>query len=230
MNLEVKNLKVTRGRNEILKGVDCTFKEGKITCILGRNGCGKTTLVKELVRLYAPKVSMSYVAQDTFGQLNLSVYDTVAIGRYNKSRFFSGPTPEDVSKIDAALELMELKGKEKRIFDTLSGGEKQRCMAARAICQDPEWMIFDEPSSNLDAVHSRKITSAVKALNGEGKSVILVMHDINEASRVADEFVLMKDGLVYEVCGKLNAQNLSLVYEVEFGTADVNGQPFFFVK
>lgn len=217
MNLELTDVSVRYGKTEVLHGVSHTFREGKVTCIIGPNGCGKTTLIKALVRKYAKSGSLSYIPQTVYGNVALTVKDTVALGRYDKSRFIYGETQEDLKLVSKALELMELTDKADRIFDTLSGGEMQRCMAARAICQDAKWLIMDEPASNLDVVHSKLIMdTGRKMVREDGKSMIIVMHDINAAVTYGDEFVLMKDGRIIKVTDSLDSKVLSEVFDTDF--------------
>jgi len=219
MNLEVKNVNVSFGDTQVLKDVSHTFREGKITIILGPNGCGKTTLIKSVVKLFAKKCGMSYIPQEIYGNVGLSVFDVVALGRYDAKKFFTSENEEDLKHIEAALSLMELDDKKDQLFDTLSGGEKQRVMAARAVCQDADWFIMDEPASNLDILHSKFILDTARSLvNEKGKSFIIVMHDVNSASAYGDEFVLMKDGRIVEVCDGLTPDKLAEVFDTSFGS------------
>lgn len=218
MNLEAKNITVSYGDKTILNGVSHTFREGKITIILGPNGCGKTTFVRSVIKMFSKTCDISYIPQEIFGSIGLTVEDTVALGRYDPKKFFTGHTKEDMEHIDEALRLMELDDMAGQLFDTLSGGEKQRCMAARAICQDASWFIMDEPASNLDIVHSKYILdTARKLVEQKGKSFIIVMHDLNAASYYGDEFVLMKDGKIVKVLEELTDESLEEVFDTPFG-------------
>ena len=232
MNLEAKNITVSYGSTVVLNDATHTFEEGKITAVLGPNGCGKTTLIKSLVRKFAGTGRLAYIPQEIYGDVGLTVRETVALGRYDKSRFFTGETDEDRKHIDGALELMELSDKQDRIYDTLSGGETQRAMAARAISQDAEWFIMDEPSSNLDIVHTKHILdTAVRLVKEQGKSFIIVLHDINDAVRYGDEFVLMKEGRIIKVSGTLSAELLEETYGTSFGEVKTSsGQTIFYAS
>lgn len=232
MNLEAKSVTVTYGSTTVLSDATHTFKEGKITVLLGPNGCGKTTLINSLVKKFAKTGKLAYIPQEVFGNMGLTVRECVALGRYDKSRFLTGETEEDRRHIDEALEVMELTDKQDRIFDTLSGGEKQRAMAARAICQDAEWLIMDEPSSNLDIVHSKHIMdTAVNLVKEQGKSFIMVLHDINDAARYGDEFVLMKEGRIIKVCDTLTTELLELTYGTPFGEVKTSsGKTLFYAS
>lgn len=227
MNLEVKNLSVSYGKKLILDNINMTFEEGKITVILGPNGCGKTTLIKEIIKQYADTKQLAYVAQETTGYLNLEVRDVIELGRYNSIKFYSGLNDADKKIINQAIAKMEIEDKQNQLFDTLSGGEKQRVMMARALAQQTEWLILDEPTSNLDAAHVRKINDAVKLSN----SAIVVMHDINEAARLGDKFILMNNGRIVEESDTLTEELLNKTFEMKFNkTVTSDGQTIFFLK
>lgn len=230
MNLVMENVTVSYGDIRVLSDVSHTFKEGKITILLGPNGCGKSTFIKAIVRKYAKTGALSYIPQEMYGQIGLTVEDTVALGRYDPKKFISGETEEDIKYIDDALSSMELADKRYLIYDDLSGGEKQRAMAARAICQDAPWFIMDEPSSNLDIVHSKHIMdTAVNLVSQKGKSFIIVMHNINDAVRYGDEFVLMRDGRIIKVCDKLDSDSLKTVFSTDFESVRTSsGRELFF--
>ena len=112
---------------------------------------------------------------------------------------------------------MELEGLEDRLYDTLSGGEKQRCMIARALAQDTDWTILDEPSSNLDVRHTVLTMKTLSKLRDEKKrSFIVVLHDINTAASFADNYVLMKMGKLVEAASKLTPEVLGAVFDSTF--------------
>ncbi len=227
--LKADGITVKYGKRVVLDSFTHEFEAGKIHCILGPNGCGKTTLVKALVERYASEGQISYVPQDVFGNVALTTYDTVSLGRYDKRRFFTGLTAEDKVLVDKAVVDMELTGLEDRIFDTLSGGEKQRCMTARALAQNTEWTILDEPSSNLDIRHTQITMKKLAELRDKDhKSFIVVLHDVNTAARFADRFVLMKDGKLVAVKERLDTETLSNVFDSSFEMiSSREGVPFF---
>lgn len=230
MNPEIKNLSVSYGSRKVLDDFSHVFEEGKIHCILGPNGCGKTTLLRHLINQYAGTSEISYIPQETSGLMNLPVFDIVAMGRYNRSKFFSGLGAEDLRLVNQAMETMGISEFSDRMYDTLSGGEKQRVMMARGIAQNSPWMILDEPSSNLDIKHSELIMTTLQSLRDSGKSVIIVMHDINLAAKYCDAFLLMKDGRKIYAGDRLNAKMLSDVFGTEFKACELeDNKQFFYV-
>lgn len=216
MSINAQNITVTYGKKTALDNFSFEFTEEKIYAVLGPNGCGKSTLVKALVNKYA-NGNIAYVAQETLGVINLTVQEYIELGRYNPGKFFGGLSEEDKNKVMQAIDVMELAGLENRLFDTLSGGEKQRVMAARALAQDALWTILDEPSASLDVKHTSLIMNTVRQLcDQDKKSFIIVLHDINDAARYADEFILMKDGKFVKSTNKLDVEDLNSIYDTNF--------------
>lgn len=216
MSIDVKNLTVSYGSKKALDDFSFDFTEGKVYVVLGPNGCGKSTLVKAIVDKYA-KGNIAYVAQETLGIINLTVREYVELGRYNPKKFFGGLNSVDVKKVEDAISIMQLNELEDRLFDTLSGGEKQRAMAARCLCQDAPWIILDEPSSSLDVKHTRLILNIVRDLcDKENKSFIIVLHDINDAVKYADKILLMKDGKLIKETDRLTTEDLASIFDTQF--------------
>ena len=217
--IRIKDLTVAFGAKKALDNVSVTFEPGKIYCILGPNGCGKSTLVKNIIHQYSQGGEIAYVAQETYGSIALPLLDYVSLGRYDRSKFFSGISATDRELVGDAIRTMDLTGMESQIFDTLSGGEKQRAMVARALAQDTGWFILDEPTSSLDVKHVRMITDMIRDLASRGRSVIIVLHDLNAASGVADRFIMMKSGRIVANVDTLDRDLLTDVYDTPFVTA-----------
>ena len=217
MSINVQNLSVSYGTKKALDNFSYDFREGKVYVVLGPNGCGKSTLVKAIVDKFA-KGDISYVAQETLGVINLLVSEYIELGRYNPKKFFGGLSSYDKGKVENAIDVMNLSEFKDRMFDTLSGGEKQRVMAARAFAQDAKWTILDEPSSNLDVKHTSLIMNTVKKqCEEEGKSFIIVLHDINDATKYADVILLMKEGKLIKSTDRLTTNDLKEVFDSDFG-------------
>lgn len=203
-------------RREVLHGIDLTLPSNKFVAILGPNGCGKTTLVKQINRILQAhsgtvqvgeqQVSqlepselaklIAYVPQMTSGVMNGSVMDTVMLGRRPYIQW--KPTDEDLEIVAKALIRLNISHLSQRLFNQLSGGQKQTVLIARALAQAPDIYLFDEPVSFLDVKNQLEIMAIGRELvEQDGKTVIMVLHDLNMALRFADHVVIMKDGNVF---------------------------------
>ena len=215
VKLEKLNFHYNR-KKQILKNIDLTLPSGKFTAILGPNGSGKTTLMKQINRILVPQsgritlsgvdvASMSagdmartvaYVPQMTGGMMSGSVMDTVMLGR--KPYIKWKPSDEDVEIVSGCLMRFHLEEIAQREFNALSGGQKQTVLIARALAQTPRMYLFDEPVSFLDVRNQLEIMAAARELvDHDGKTVIMVLHDLNMALRFADHVVIMKEGNVF---------------------------------
>ena len=203
-------------RREVLHGIDLTLPANKFVAILGPNGCGKTTLVKQInrilrahsgtVQIGEQSVSqlepselakiIAYVPQMTSGVMNGSVMDTVMLGRRPYIQW--KPTDADLEIVAKALIRLNISHLSQRQFNQLSGGQKQTVLIARALAQAPDIYLFDEPVSFLDVKNQLEIMAIGRELvEQDGKTVIMVLHDLNMALRFADHVVIMKDGNVF---------------------------------
>ena len=217
--MEVKFERLHFGYNrkrEILHGIDLNLPSNKFIAVLGPNGCGKTTLVKQINRILRAQSGtvqigdrqvsqlepselaklIAYVPQMTSGVMNGSVMDTVMLGRRPYIQW--KPTDEDLEIVAKALIRLNISHLSQRLFNQLSGGQKQTVLIARALAQVPDIYLFDEPVSFLDAKNQLEIMAIGRELvEQDGKTVIMVLHDLNMALRFADHVVIMKDGNVF---------------------------------
>lgn len=194
MDIILKDVSKSFYGREFLKTTDINLKEHQIISVLGQNGSGKTTLMKEIIRRCGKLYDIAYVPQETHGDLSLKVREIVALGRY-RGVMGGALSDKDNLLIDEAMEMTEIKTLADRLYDTLSGGEKQRVLTARAIAQDSTWIFLDEPSSHLDIRHTEILIRILRRLKGEkGKSVFVILHDVNKAFQISDEIILMKNG------------------------------------
>ena len=205
---------------EVLRGIDLSLNKGEIGVLLGRNGAGKSTLFKTVLGIEKPTAGavtlssvqlsglpprerakhIAYVPQNvSFG--DLTVFDTVLTGRLSAFGFRAGK--EDIAAVTRVLDEMGLASFAERSADRLSGGEKQKVAIARAIAGDPELIIFDEPTGNLDLANERLLIEEARKLAGErGITVLCSLHDLNEALELGDRFFFLKDGVIRYAGGK----------------------------
>lgn len=214
--LEIRDLCFRYGRRspKVLDHVSLKLEDGRIGVILGRNGSGKTTLLKNILGIEKPEsgtitldgrnmlkmprreraAHAAYVPQNIqFGAL--SVYDTVLMGRMCYFGYRAGR--EDAEVTERILTDMGLWDMAARSVDQLSGGERQKIAVARALAQEPKLLVFDEPTGNLDIANELLILEeARKAAREKGISVLISLHDLNQALSVGDCFYFMKDGQI----------------------------------
>ncbi len=231
----------------VVDSVSFQLPKGKVTSLIGPNGAGKSTVMGMISRLIARDSGViSFEDKDLTGwnsrelakklailtqhnnvQMKLTVRELVAFGRFP----YSGGrlTEEDETIIDRALSYMELEDFEHRFIDELSGGQRQRAYIAMVIAQDTEYILLDEPTNNLDVYHSSNMMKIVRRLCDElGKTVILVLHEINYAAFYSDYICAFVNGKVAKfgtVDEVITRENLSQIYNVDFEIIRINGRP-----
>lgn len=202
----------------ILDGLDLEVPSGKITVIVGANACGKSTLLRTMSRLLAPrkgqvlldgksihKIPSRELAQ-TLGLLpqspiapeGITVADLVSRGRNPHQKMFARWTREDDAAVAAALNATQTASLAERPVDELSGGQRQRVWIAMALAQQTEVLLLDEPTTFLDIAHQVEVLDLLTDLNRErGTTIVMVLHDLNLAARYADFLVAMNDGRLH---------------------------------
>lgn len=216
MELSVSDLRVSLGPRRVLDGISAALQPGRVTAILGPNGSGKSTLVKALaglldtdsghVRLGARQIAridprerarlVGYLPQDPSVHWDLGVSELVALGRLPHRSPFSGPSAEDRAAVETALEATGTGHLAERTAHQLSGGERARVLLARVLAGAPAWLLADEPLASLDPVHQLALLDQLRALAAGGMGVVIVLHDLVQAARAADEVLLLKEGRV----------------------------------
>lgn len=213
--LSTENLHYSYGKNEVLKGVSMDFYQGTFYGIIGPNGCGKSTFLKNLYGYLTPSKGIvsvynkniksmkarqrakyiAYVPQDTNTGFDFSVYDVIAMGRNPYHSGLQSISTEDHEKILEAMEETSTLHLKNKNINELSGGEKQRTILARAFAQDSEIILMDEPVSMLDINHQVEIMDLARSLADKNyKTIICVLHDLNLAAQYAQHIFLMSDG------------------------------------
>lgn len=245
MPLTVKNVSFGyRSDRQILKNVSLSVEEDQLVSIVGPNGSGKTTLVKCLNHIHTPSSGsivldeldvmrakpyqiakkIGYVPQMSNNSMGGSVIDYILLGR---SRYLNWKIrKDDLAAIMSAMEKLDIVELANANFAELSGGQKQKVLVARALAQEPDVFLFDEPTSNLDIKNQLEImTLAKNIVTQQHKTVIMVVHDLNMAAHYSNNVALMDDGniLCYGSPKKiLTAQNIKMVYDVEVGITREN--------
>ena len=213
--LSVSNLGFSWGDNQVLKDINFKVNANELIAVLGVNGAGKSTLIKCINGILKPDVGeisvlgedvaglglidvakkMSYVPQNVQTNFPMEVFDVVLLGR--RPHISWSVNKDDRDKVSTTLRMLSLEDFAFRRFDKLSGGEKQRVVIAKAIAQDPNLFLFDEPTSDLDLWHQIEVMEEIKRLTSDTnifKSAIVAIHDINMAIRYADKIMLLHHG------------------------------------
>lgn len=211
--LEIHDLTVTYSKKPVLWGVDLTLPKGALVGIVGPNGAGKSTLIKaimEIVPLSSGWVQLlqkpiaevrnkvSYVPQKESVDWDFpaSVRDVVVMGRYAELGLFKRPRKADYEAADYALEQVNMQQYANRQISQLSGGQQQRVFLARALAQNAEIYFMDEPFAGVDAATEKAILNILKTMSDEGKTVIVVHHDLQTVTQYFDWVVQLNTRLV----------------------------------
>ena len=247
MTMQIQALTKHYDGKTVVDGVSFSIPKGKVLSLIGPNGAGKSTVMGMISRLIAQDSGLVHLEGRDLGQwknrelskrlailtqtnhiqMKLTVRELVSFGRfpYSGSRL----TAEDAAMVDRALRYMELEAIQDRFIDELSGGQRQRALIAMIIAQDTDYVLLDEPTNNLDIYHATNMMKIVRRLCDElGKTVILVLHEINYAAFYSDYICAFKDGKVAKfgtVEEVMTKQNLSHIYGVDFEILSVAGKP-----
>ncbi|RWZ60565.1 ABC transporter ATP-binding protein [Halobacillus fulvus] len=215
--LNTSELQVGYDDKVIVKDMTVDIPEGKITTIIGANGCGKSTLLKSIARIIPKKKGSIYLDGESISKQNtkelarklailpqspegapgLTVGELVSYGRFPYQKGFGRLTKRDYEVIDWALCVTGTTPFKYDTVDSLSGGQRQRVWIAMALAQETDLILLDEPTTYLDMAHQLEVLELLERLNQkEGRTIVMVLHDINQAARFADHIVALKEGEV----------------------------------
>lgn len=214
--LKASSVRLGYDRKIVIEDITLEVPEGELTMLIGPNGCGKSTLLKALARVLAPKAGYVYLGGTDIHQLRttavarrlgflpqrqsvppgIKVLDMVSRGRFAHQRFWSRWSQEDEKAVASALEVTGLTDLQRADVDELSGGQVQRVWLATVLAQDTPLLLLDEPTTFLDIAHQYEVLKLVRGFRDAGRTVVVVVHDLNQAARFATNLVVMKDGAV----------------------------------
>lgn len=216
--LTTRQLTLAYDRSAIITDLSLAIPAGKVTVLVGPNGCGKSTLLKGLGRLLKPKHGVVYLDGTSIFKLptkavakqmgllpqgpsapeGLTVRELVAQGRYPYQGWLQQWSKEDEQQVESAIAITALQDLSERPVDSLSGGQRQRAWIAMTLAQNTQILLLDEPTTFLDLAHQIEVLDLLYDLNQQEKrTIVIVLHELNQACRYADHLVAMKDGKVF---------------------------------
>ena len=248
--MEVRDLFFSYGKNKVLKGTSFTIEEGKITTIMGANGCGKSTLFNLMTKNLYPRKGniflhgkniqnlglkdfarrVSIVHQYNSSADDITVERLVSFGRTPHMKMMQGYSDEDEKLIQWAMEVTNVLKYRDREVSRLSGGQRQRVWIAMALAQNTKILFLDEPTTYLDIRYQIEILELVKKLNREyGITIIMVLHDINQAIHFSDRIIGLKDGQVTAQGAPdavITEECIRELYGISLGVTTIEGKKF----
>ena len=217
--VETENLKIGYNDNIIVESLDMKIEKGKITSIIGANGCGKSTILKAIGRIIKKKSGSVFIngynieyqkskdiakqvailSQIPIAPTSLTCYELVSYGRFPYQKGFGKMSPEDKTIVNWALESTNLTQFKDRVIASLSGGQRQRVWIAMALAQNGNIILLDEPTTYLDLSCQLEILELLVKLNKENNTtIVMVLHDLNLAAKYSDNLIAIKDGKIFK--------------------------------
>ena len=249
--IKLNNISHHIGKQQILHDITLSLPTAQVIALIGPNGAGKSTLFSVMARLQplqAGQVSfavdneerdivscqartlaktVAMLGQDNHVQGRLRVHELLMFGRYPYHQ--GQPTADDQQKVQEILERFELEPLAERFLSTLSGGQRQRVLIAMIVCQDTPYLLLDEPLNNLDMYHAGRLMRELRQLShNQQKTVVIVLHDINQAAQFADTVVTMKAGEVTAVgcpADVITKETMKDLYNVDVTVLSHQGRP-----
>lgn len=247
--LTFDSLTIALAGRPVLRDVTAVFRPGRVTAILGPNGAGKSTLVKAAAALVAPQSGcvrlagrdiaalpprerarrIGYLPQDAAVHWNVAAREIVALGRAPHRAPFAALGARDHAAIAEAIAATEIAALLDRPIGELSGGERARVLLARVLAGEPAWLLADEPLASLDPAHQIDILDRLRARAAAGTGVVIVLHDLLQAGRAADDVLLLKHGAVAAfgpAAEVLTPERLGAVFDIRVSVLpDAAGRP-----
>ncbi|MCE5169776.1 ABC transporter ATP-binding protein [Paenibacillus profundus] len=244
--LHTSELDIAYGETEIVSNLNLSVPHGKITALVGANGSGKSTILKTMARIMRPKAGgvlldgesihtkstkevakqLAILPQNPTAPDGLTVSELVAYGRFPHQKGFGTMTADDKNIVRWAIEVTGMVEFQDRAVDQLSGGQRQRAWIAMALAQQTDILFLDEPTTFLDMAHQLEVLHLLQKLNEEeGRTVVMVVHDLNHASRYAQHMVAIKSGTVIREGTPAEVMTRSVLREVFTIEADIVPDP-----
>ena len=254
--INIEKLNYSYGKKEVLKELSLDIDENKLTGIIGPNGCGKSTLAKNIIKYINGKFEsfkimdtdirelthkkiaqlISYIPQKSIIIPNISVFDYVLLGRFPLLKnSWDNYTKKDYEIVENNINLLNIKELRDRNIETLSGGELQKALLARALAQEAKILLLDEPTSALDLNNAVEFMKILKNISiKKNISVIIIIHDLNLASLFCDSLIILKDGKFIEKGSPkevINEENIKSVYNLDCKVCyNENDKPYIIPK
>ena len=254
--INIEKLNYSYGKKEVLKELSLNIDENKLTGIIGPNGCGKSTLAKNIIKYINGKFEsfkimdidirklnhkkiaqlISYIPQKSTIIPNISVFDYVLLGRFPLLKnSWDNYSEKDYEIVENNINLLNIKELKDRNVETLSGGELQKALLARALAQEAKILLLDEPTSALDLNNAVEFMKILKNISIKKEiSVIIIIHDLNLASLFCDSLIILKDGKFIEKGSPkevINEKNIKSIYNLDCKVCyNENDKPYIIPK
>lgn len=254
--INIKKLNYSYGKKEVLKELSLDIDKNKLTGIIGPNGCGKSTLAKNIIKYINGKFEsfkimdtdirelthkkiaqlISYIPQKSIIIPNISVFDYVLLGRFPLLKnSWDNYSEQDYEIVEKNINLLNIRELKDRNIETLSGGELQKALLARALAQEAKILLLDEPTSALDLNNAVEFMKILKNISiKKNISVIIIIHDLNLASLFCDSLIILKDGRFIEKGSPkevINEANIKSVYNLDCKVCyNENDKPYIIPK
>lgn len=244
MRIKVNGIQYSYNSKPVLQDVSLQIEAGDILGVVGPNGSGKSTLIKCLDRILKPQAGsilidgedikslnmndlakkVGYVPQSEGSKFPITVFDVILMGR--KPHLNWKASDKDLEIVANIISLLDIEEIAMREVGAISGGQRQKVIIARALAQEPDIILLDEPTSNLDLRHQLEVLNLVKEQTENGITAIVSIHDLNLASRYCDKFAMLKEGVIYAAGGPevLHPENIEPVYKVKVSTINNLGK------
>jgi len=244
VRIKVNGIQYSYNSKPVLQDVSLQIEAGDILGVVGPNGSGKSTLIKCLDRILKPQAGsilidgedikslnmndlakkVGYVPQSEGSKFPITVFDVILMGR--KPHLNWKASDKDLEIVANIISLLDIEEIAMREVGAISGGQRQKVIIARALAQEPDIILLDEPTSNLDLRHQLEVLNLVKEQTENGITAIVSIHDLNLASRYCDKFAMLKEGVIYAAGGPevLHPENIEPVYKVKVSTINNLGK------